>query len=233
MLDLMASRSTVADRLEDLAKEHGSARKFGQAAGFTSKTQMANLIAKLKKDPNAVEVATLAKIASGVGVSLQWLEHGTGPKEATDSRVVNEPHVERDSDPDELRREGMSARTAAVVQLAAKRPDLFTWEDIGRAQRIAESEADFDRESPDLEAYAWSILQATRGQRIDGKPTDTESILKRALRSTIAERQAPQDTAAAVWKEAADVAARRDGVEPGHGAAKMAEMTARANKRSE
>jgi transcriptional regulator with XRE-family HTH domain len=78
---------TISDRLGQLLREQGlSAREMSKKCGLAP-TTISTLIKTLAKDPLAVELRTLAKIADGTGVSLQWLIFGQGER----TQVIDSP----------------------------------------------------------------------------------------------------------------------------------------------
>lgn len=83
--------SSIADRIEEiLAARDIKTRELARRAGFSTETQLANTLARLRKKPLAVQVDTLAQIAEGGGVRLEWLLTGAGPHD-----VESGPRLER------------------------------------------------------------------------------------------------------------------------------------------
>lgn len=68
---------TVVDRIERVMNERGwSARELARRAGLKPESQLSGILARLRGDPDAVELRTLKKIAAGAEVPWEWLLTG-------------------------------------------------------------------------------------------------------------------------------------------------------------
>lgn len=72
-----------------LAVKGWSARDLAKKAGFKTASQVSSLLRALDRDPDAVELRTLRKIASGAEISFDWLV--TGLDELADA-ALRAPH---------------------------------------------------------------------------------------------------------------------------------------------
>lgn len=59
-----------------MAQAGGTATEQAQRCGFRTPTQLHNTVARLTERPDAVELATLRKIADGLGAPFDWLVTG-------------------------------------------------------------------------------------------------------------------------------------------------------------
>ena len=71
--------SGIAERIREILTSQGiSERELARRAHLKSEAHVGLLLAKLQKDPEAVELRTLKAIAAGAGVSESWLISGVG-----------------------------------------------------------------------------------------------------------------------------------------------------------
>lgn len=95
-----------------------SPRALAKAAGMTTLSQVWNTLQRLDRDPGAVELGTLHKIAAGGGVNFKWLLTGEGPRDA-DARVAyDDPYPARSAALTPFR-ESSDANVQAVVRMVA------------------------------------------------------------------------------------------------------------------
>lgn len=74
--------SSIAARIREVITARGTTeRGLAKLAGFKTPTQVNSILKRLDEDPNAVELDTLARIADGAEVHLNWLLTGTGRRD--------------------------------------------------------------------------------------------------------------------------------------------------------
>jgi transcriptional regulator with XRE-family HTH domain len=67
---------SIADRIRRMIEKSGvSAREVARRSGM-SPTQISAIFKGLEKDPGAIQVSTLRRLAAGGGVSYEWLATG-------------------------------------------------------------------------------------------------------------------------------------------------------------
>lgn len=77
---------TLAARIRRVLARNGwTEREGAKRAGFSATSQLSSVLATLDKNPDAVELRTLRKIAAGLGVSFDWLV--TGRDELADTAL--------------------------------------------------------------------------------------------------------------------------------------------------
>lgn len=122
---------TIEDRIRLILEKRGwSARELARRSEL-AESSVGNILRNLKKNPDAIEVSTLRKIASGAAVPLEWLQTGSNtpdfdetPREA-DQEVTPSPGDTGDINVNRL---GELPYFEEYVRLAKiRRPDRQPW----------------------------------------------------------------------------------------------------------
>lgn len=83
---------TVVDRIERVMRERGwSARELARRAGLKPDSQLSGILVRLRADPDAIELRTLKKIATGAEVPWEWLL--TGRDDLVDAALRARPET--------------------------------------------------------------------------------------------------------------------------------------------
>lgn len=101
----------LADRIRRaMDAAEGTAVEQARRCGFKTPTQLHNTVARLSERPDAVELATLRKIAGGLGVSFDWLVTG---RDELAERALRAPRFSDLPNWQELLAEAQESTTAA------------------------------------------------------------------------------------------------------------------------
>lgn len=96
----MPSVSGIAARIRaELDRRGWSVREGSRRAGFSTDSQLGNVLRRLDESPSAIVLETLEQIATALEVDIEWLRSGSAPPSSnatsgsdTDSRWKNIPH---------------------------------------------------------------------------------------------------------------------------------------------
>lgn len=166
---------TIADRIRLILKRNDwSERELAQRAGYRTPSQVNNTLKRLDRDPSAIEVATIKKIAAGAKVSARWLQFG-GPEDSAIEGVMDasDPDAVDDRSPDE---------DSSVLEIAVVRafdPTRHTIADLDAVRGVVRAMRRWDSAGMgDPVSVMGDYLDAAAGLRRHNVQADATNLLQ-------------------------------------------------------